>query len=305
LNIEIAGTGGQQPSHSVSLAEWVGGEWLEVEGSSIFATVSALEVFDDGGGDAIYAAGMLAERPDGMVARLGAEGWEIAGGQVAGRVDTLAAISLAGKRSLVAGGYFSAIGGEPAASLAQWDGQVWASLSGGVDGAVLAVTVFGASPRLVVAGEFLSAGGGLASNIAMWLEDAWHSPLVGGGLGIFSCLNGGLADLVVFDAGGGPSLYAGGCFFQAGGQQAYGVVRWNGAGWQPVGPGLPGFVEALEVFDDGEGESLIAGGIFGAGNVAKWTGETWTPVGGGLPGEVRDMMVFDDGNGETDRRGLR
>jgi RHS repeat-associated protein len=123
--------------------------------------------------------------------------------------------------------------------------------------------------------------------------------------------------LAVFDdgQGGGPALYAGGDFAQAGGVPAANLARWNGRGWTAVGGGTNGAVRALAVYDDGSGggPALYAGGDFTAAGgaaavngVARWNGASWSALTGGsgggsgvsgVQGSVYALAVYDDGLG--------
>jgi hypothetical protein len=150
-------------------------------------------------------------------------------------------------------------------------------------------------------GRFVRAGETVLHRVARWTGAALE-PLgtgVGGGWGSTA-----VSDLVSFDDGAGPGLYAGGDFQVAGGIDAKGIARWNGASWTEVGGGLDAPVRALATWDDGQGSSLYVGGSFGhAGGVpmkgiARWDGTAWHGVGGGVDGgPILDLHVFDDGGG--------
>ena len=119
--------------------------------------------------------------------------------------------------------------------------------------------------------------------------------------------------LAVFDdgQGGGPALYAGGDFAQAGGVPAANLARWNGHGWTAVGGGVNGAVRALAVYDDGGGggpalyaggDFMTAGGALVVHGVARWNGAAWSALGGGggasgVAGSVYALAVYDDGLG--------
>jgi hypothetical protein len=116
--------------------------------------------------------------------------------------------------------------------------------------------------------------------------------------------------LAMFDDGGGPALYVGGSFSNAGGKEAHNIAKWDGRDWSALAGGVSGQaanqgVFALAVFDDGSSPALYAGGIFDtaggapAQTIARWNGQTWTEVGGGLAVKtwngypiVMDMLVF-------------
>ena len=115
--------------------------------------------------------------------------------------------------------------------------------------------------------------------------------------------------LAVFNdgSGGGPALYAGGGFTNAGGVAANNIAKWDGAAWSPLGADVNASVGALTVFDDGSGPALYAGGAFetaggvAASRVAKWDGQAWASLGSGLQGvsfpRVEALTAFDDGSG--------
>ncbi|HEX6885236.1 MAG TPA: hypothetical protein VF530_17815 [Planctomycetota bacterium] len=103
-------------------------------------------------------------------------------------------------------------------------------------------------------------------------------------------------DLIVFDDGTGPSLYAGGNFF---------LARREGDQWVRIGE-PDGLVLAFAVYDDGNGPALYAAGSFEAidgvrvRGIARWDGARWTTfgpvIGAGAP-TIRSLAVHDDGGG--------
>jgi len=177
--------------------------------------------------------------------------------------------------------------------------------NGEVDGLVrcLLIRDTPAGQDLYAGGGFTQAGNIAASRIARWDGQQWY-PL---GEGVDGSLGGPtrVYAAAVFDDGGGPALYVGGEFTQAGGQAASCVAKWDGQTWSPVGGGLNGVVRALKVYDDGDGQALYAAGGFSqagpiaASGIAKWTGTSWSAIGGGLPaGSIGYALeVFDDGSG--------
>lgn len=122
-------------------------------------------------------------------------------------------------------------------------------------------------------------------------------------------------DVVVFDDGGGPALYAGGHFGAASGAIAGGVARWDGTSWSALAGSIElssdGTVLALDVFDFGGSAVLCVLGTFEgvagvpASGVALWDGVAWDALGGGPPSElgirpeIRCAAVFDGGAGEA------
>jgi hypothetical protein len=146
------------------------------------------------------------------------------------------------------------------------------------------------------------------NNIAKWNGSEWLAVDTGTNYSIYA--------MTVFDDGGGPALYLGGEFDNAGGQPARRIARWDGTNWSALAAGLdyPGehpLCTALHVFDDGGGTALYVGGAFSlaggvpAANIAKWTGSDWLPLGDGLMSDsgflppVNAITTFDDGNGSS------
>lgn len=158
----------------------------------------------------------------------------------------------------------------------------------------------GAGPRLYVAGSFDE----FPSRMARWDGQNWAnvSPA-------YNCYTN---DLIVFDDGSGPALYASGLFLNLPGSFyiASNVVKLSGEHWVGLsgdlwqGLVLGAVVDELEVFDDGSGggSRLYAAGSFnfaaeGLKSIARWDGQSWFPVGAGLGSGVRSLCVHDDGSG--------
>jgi hypothetical protein len=129
-------TAGGLPANNI--ARWDGSDWSVVPGSSANGVddhVHALEVWDDGLGDALYVGGTF-ENAGGEaatgIARWGFEGWSslpdlqwksvFPGG--------IFALSAQPGGALVAGGYFNIAGSTPAEYIASWDGSKWSALEG-------------------------------------------------------------------------------------------------------------------------------------------------------------------------------
>jgi hypothetical protein len=264
--------------------------------------VSALAVFDDGTGTALYAGGDFVTAGGVVVSRVakwdGGE-WSPLGGGISGgwfaQVNALIVFDDGTGPALYAGGAFTNAGGVSANGIARWNGTSWSPLGSGVNGWVDALTVFddGTGPALYAGGVLTTAGGVSANFIAKWNGTAW-SPL---GTGMTSPVSA----LTVFDDGTGPALYAGGEFSNAGGVSVNGIAKWDGTAWSALGSGMGGTVRALTVFDDGTGPALYVGGdFFGAGGVSaigRWDGTSWSALGSGMSSTVRALTVFDDGTG--------
>ena len=82
-------------------------------------------------------------------------------------------------------------------------------------------------------------------------------------------------------------LYAGG---------VYGILKWNGFSWVPVGTGVNGQVDALCVYNN----ELYAGGRFSmAGGIqvsfiASWNGTAWSDPEGGMNSYVVALTVYNN-----------
>ena len=283
------------------IARWNGLNWTRLGGgldASSGSRVRALTVFDDGGGDALYAGGSFATA-DGAaasrVAKWDGSNWAALGSGVDSDVYALEVFDDGGGPALYAGGLFARAGGVGASRIARWDGAGWSAVGGGIGGLVRALKVFddGSGPALYAAGAIGSAGGVPADGAAKWDGSSW-TPL---GAGVHSSFA-----LAVYDDGSGAELCVGGNFFDAGSVTANNIARWNGSTWRPFGGGLDQAVLDLAVFDDGSGPALYATGMKTASElavdgIAKWDGSNWSSIGGlfGYGGYV--MEVFDDGTG--------
>ena len=265
--------------------------------------VDALAVFDDGGGEKIFAAGDFTAAGStraGRIARLDGDRWSaLAGGGIGGspdeygRVRALAVWDDGAGSALFAGGRFSAAGQAPAANIARWDGSSWSTLGAGIQGgtydAVRALASFddGSGSRLFVGGEISAAGGMPVNNLAAWDGHAWSD--VGGGT------DGTVTCLASFDDGSGPVLFVGGYFTSAGGHRTAGVARWDGKAWRTASI-VPGIL-SFRSFDDGRGPALYAGSG-GYELLRRWNGSGWDPIPLDTEiGFVPAMEVFDDGSG--------
>ena len=307
--------------HNVAL--WDGAAWSALGGPAGTGTDGAVEelaVYDDGGGPALYAGGVMVTAGGVVVngvAKWDGAGWSALPGPsgvgVSGTVLALAGYDPGTGSALYAGGGFGAAGGQAAGNIARWDGA-WSALStaagAGIEfGAVYALAVYddGGGSDLYAGGEFVSAGETTVNRVARWDGESWSALSGPAGTG----MSGAVRALAVFDDGNGPALYAGGLFTTAGGVTVNHIARWDGTAWSALpGPDHPGTntaVFALAVFDDGTGPALYAGGNFAtaggvfAPGIAKWDGSGWSalsgPAGNGTSGPVFELAVFADDAG--------
>lgn len=303
---------GSNPA-SRRIARWDGSSWSPLgsgmTGATFTINVSALTVFDDGSGPALYAAGEFTEAGGNQasnIARWDGSSWSPLGLGTNGQVSALTVYDDGSGPALYAGGEFTEAGGNQANHIARWDGSSWSALGSGLDANfsplvnALAVYDDGSGPSLYAGGNFTQAGGSSANFVARWDGSSWSA--VGSGT------SGTVNSLTVYDDGTGPALYAGGFFSGAGGNSANRIARWDGSSWSALGSGMSGGtltrVFSLAVFDDGSGSpALYAGGDFTqaggsqANNIARWDGSSWSPLGSGTDNWVWEMAMFDSGTG--------
>ncbi len=306
--------GGVPANH---IAKWDGKAWSPL-GSGLGGDLSALlvakalAVFDDGTGSALFAAGGFTAAGGieaNGIAKWNGKAWSPLGSglkdKFGGPVTTLAVYDDGKGPALYAGGFFTTAGDVAANQVAKWDGKSWTSLGsrfGGVGAPrINSLVVFdnGNGPALYAGGYFKNItgeNGGQQGEVAKWDGTGWSTL----GQGIDPSSYPEVFSLVVYDAGGGPALYAGGNF---------GIATWDGGVWSSI-KGLedplyhePPIVNSLAVFDAGGGPALYEGsGLAGLGNIvsnfiARLDGGTWAPLESGLSGAVRAFAVFDDGTG--------
>src|SRR5712692_8839425 len=295
------------------IAKWDGMQWSAIgSGSGMSQLLSALTVFDNGTGPALYAGGNFSAAGSAAanyVARWDGIQWSALGSGVIGQFPYVSALTVFDDRSgsaLYAGGQFITAGGVLVNNIAKWDGTQWSALGSGLGvegcdscGHVLALTVFddGSGPALYAGGGFTRAGGVVVNSIAKWDGTQWSA--------LGSGMNGEFASvlaLTVFDDGSGPALYAGGGFTTAGGVAANYIAKWDSAQWSTLGSGMDSVVRALTVFEDGGGPALYAGGGFTTAggllvnNIANWNGTQWSALSSGMNRPVYALIVFNDGS---------
>jgi hypothetical protein len=252
--------------------------------------VQALEVYDDGGGSALYAGGGFTSAggaPANFVARWDGANWSPLGGGVDNRVRVLQVHDDGSGSALYAGGFFTSAGGAPANFVAKWDGSAWSALGSGTSSIVECLEVFddGNGPLLYA---------GWSGGVMKWDGTSWSSH-VGA--------NNYVYEMEVFDDGSGPSLFVGGAFTMLGGLMRRRVAKWDGTSWSGLGSGADDTVRGFEVWDDGGGAALFAGGNFStisgtpANGVARWDGTSWSALGSGMIGEVNKLQAYDYGAG--------
>ncbi len=194
-----------------NLAQWDGASW-QPAGNGVFenADVHALVQHDDGSGRALYAAGdfrFMGGEPAGGIARWDGLRWSAVGRDVARRYRSLAVFDDGSGPRLFAAASLSLESELYAQQVLRWDGSAWAAVGATFDGAIekLVVADDGAGPALYAVGAFVKAGATTVNRVARWDGTAWVP--AGSDLG-----SGTVRDLVAFDDGTGPALFAAGKF---------------------------------------------------------------------------------------------
>jgi len=289
------------------IARWDGKIWSSLQNGPDYS-VYASTVFDDGTGPELYVGGEFTSAgglPAFHIAKWDGEFWSSLGtNMVLNTVRSMAVFDDGSGPALYvgtsgSGGFVTEGGNFINYYIAKWDGKSWSPLGDVIYNDVNALAVFddGSGPALYAGGGFYSVsdGGIKLINIAKWDGQNW-SPLGNG-------LSDPVEAMTVFDDGSGPALYVGGSFSTPGDDgPSYGVAKWDGQQWSPLGNGPGGIALDFAVFDDGTGPALYAGGDIStagggsANGIAKWNGHTWAPLGSGIDFAVDALAVFDDGS---------
>ena len=309
-------------SHAQCTPVWqdVGGVWGNA--AQLAAMVNALDASSTapsrlyvGGG--FVRAGLI---PAMLVASRDATGWQALGNGVdefgayvygANAIDS----SFGGGvgSGVVFSGIFFEPGGTSAQHIAVWSLSGWGGIGQWEWSSRSTAMVYG-GPGTPCPDVYLFSGGGgtsihgtLPYTLAHWDGERWES--TGGGVApLPPQTNAEAQALIAYDDDGmGPrlsGLYVGGSFRYAGKIEARNIARWDGSGWEPLGPGVTSMVQSLGVFDiDGSGPlhpRLFAGGQFDfagglkADGLGMWDGDQWSGVPGWSHGPVQTMAVFDD-----------
>ena len=214
------------------LARWDGNAWSALPGDPLGSIdiVRVLEVYDDGGGDALYVGGEF-ENAGGngyadYVFKWDGDTLSPLGQGVNDDVESMAVWNGA----LYIGGKFTRVyqhdGTELIANkVARWDGTSWEALGTGVNSTtsyyVWALRAFddGGGEDLYVGGSFTTAGGISVTKLARWDGSAWSA--VAG-----TSLNGYVYALQTSTYFG--ALYAGGTFTTSGTPSANRIAQWGG-----------------------------------------------------------------------------
>ncbi|MBQ4915661.1 PQQ-dependent sugar dehydrogenase [Maribacter sp. MMG018] len=265
------------------------GNWKKIS-SGINGTIETMVESEDG---SIYVGGSFTNAGGVDVSNLAiinADGnWE---SFAEGSNGTIYSLAIADNGDIFAAGDFTQIGGTNANNIAYWNGSDWYTLGDGTNGPVAKIA-FDATGTLIVGGVFTTADGITVNNIAQYKDGLW-SALTDSSTGIIGTNNEIRA--IAFDENN--TLYVGGNFDTAGGNEAARIAQWNGSNWSGLGAGTSGFVQAIVVHEN----YIYAGGNFAlsgsqtVNRIARYnrTTQVWEPLGNGLSGNVNDMTSDDN-----------
>jgi hypothetical protein len=289
--------GGIQVNH---IARWDGNSWSAL-GSGMNHTVLAVAVYDGdliAGGYFTTAGGESAN----LIARWdeATSSWSELGGGMTGEefgananVANLAVYN----GELIAGGRFTAAGGESANLIARWDEETssWSELGGGlvnVDWGVMSLAVY--DGKLIAGGGFTLPGGGPNECIAQWDGSSWSS------------LGGGLSSKVWGMTEYNGNLIATGWGVLAGGARYTNyLAQWDGTSWSALGGAMNERARRLTVYEG----HIVVGGWFTTvddGNTspywARWGSDNLPPtaVAGADQTIHAGQIVFLDGGESYD-----
>jgi hypothetical protein len=283
------------------IARWDGAAWSRVPSATAMNGFSDLARWDDGSGEALYAAAIPTAPAVSRLMRYTGTDWQAQGGFADGQIYSVCPFDDGSGSKLYVGGPFTTLGGVSYKGVARWNGTSFESVGSGFNNAAerLVTLDLGGGPELYAVGRF-TATGGLAtpSSVASYTGAAWAAPTTANGGGVFdakrydspsgariafarehgvyvwesdgtmSRLGGDFPNsrnaVSMFDDGVNNRLYSGGQPGTYGGNQISGVAVWNGAAWTNAGSCPNGRVEHLAAADLGGGQRLYAGGAFNA-----------------------------------------
>jgi photosystem II stability/assembly factor-like uncharacterized protein len=241
-----------------NIARWNGTAWSPV-GTGANSVIHAMTV----NGADLYVGGEF-DTIDGVsasrVAKWNGTAWSAVGGGVSdgGSGGSVSALASSGSE-VIAGGYFTLAGGQPASNIARWNGTSWTALGSGVNGDVSGLAV--SDGNAYVVGDFTNAGGSLASGVAQWNGSAW-APMNTGAVS-YQAIKAVATD--------GDSVYCGGSFTQMGGKLSNGFAEFA----LPVSLLAPPTVTSIN-----PNSGPIGGGTSVTLTGTNFTGATGVTIGG-------------------------
>ena len=162
------------------VAKWNGSSWSGVGGGigppvATADFVSALAVYDDGSGPALYAGGSFSQAGGVTahhIAKWDGSSWSALGSEIDAAAIALAVHDDGSGPALYAGGHFLSAGGLAVRHIARWNGSSWSALGGGLNNQVNTNALFvhddGSGPALFAGGDFSLCFDSGDSYLAKW-----------------------------------------------------------------------------------------------------------------------------------------
>lgn len=249
------------------LFRWNGGAWDKLLSGSF----ADLLLFN---GQLIASGDFTIAANHANVAGWNGTTWTILAHQADGSVAT--AENFRGQ--LHVGGYFGTIDGTPASGMARWTGSAWQALGAGLGNWATPYDLEVFNDRLIVMGDLDITMGAPAGGVAAWDGTSWSS--VGSGTNAF-----GTSEFTMSGLATAQELYVGGFFTVAGGQACWGLARFDGSTWSPVGPlqqaGVDSYIDDFTVWSTqlvACGDFRTAGGALISGGLAAFDGTNWSDI---------------------------
>lgn len=181
------------------------------------------------------------------------------------------------------GGYFSVVIGDSVVNnIVRWDGEFFHPVGNGLNEEVRSIKIT-SSGDLYAGGLFTNAGGDSDADYFARLtsEAEWES--MGKLTPTYSVYS--TSSVSSIEEFNGKLFISGAFSVENGPLNASSIAEWDGSTWQPVGPGLDGYVFSMVPF----GENLYAAGSFQRSfdgklisYLAKWNGADWSAGGYGI-----------------------
>lgn len=190
-----------------------------------------------------------------------------------------------------------------ASLVSRWNGREWQTVGG--------TTLLGVAQQIAVHTSsngdtaLFAFGSGLRRTAADTTPGAVRYTPAGGWVPTLDALSGNFRRAVSLRINGNTELLVTGSNVRRASETTGGVLRWNGAGFDPIQPTFTGEVNDLIAFDSGSGESLhlAVNSLLIAGRsdrfVVRLENGQWTALDPLVLGRCQSLTIFDDGRGPT------
>lgn len=183
------------------------------------------------------------------------------------------------------------VGGMHLYNIGSWDGSVWDTVGGGIDGAFYNSVEY--NNKIFISGLFKYVNGPWPGGSVPRINDfaSWDGTQYQG-YGIPST-SSGMRGLCVYD----NEIYAGfRSVLNFNGQIYSSIFKFNDTTFNHVGGGVQGAFKEVIALTVYNGELIVGGNFNMAGtlpvnNIAKWNGTQWSNLGNGINYIVRTLLV--------------